>query len=313
MVTFAYLNLVEDPYPALLSNTNAMDIIFCRNVLMYFAPERASSVVEHFHRCLVEGGWLVVSPSEYSHVLFSPFVPVSVTDATLYQKTREGRQVATAGRDREVGITPIVPTLSGISATEVPQPAAPAQSDASSRRQPSGPPPAPDPRQAALELYAQGRYTEAADRLLDVLSRDPADANGLALLARSYANQGRLDEAGMWCERAIAADRLNAGYHYLLATILQERGQIEEAVAALKRALYLDQRFVLAHVAMGNLALKRARVKEARKHFANALALLSEYRHEEPVPEAEGIPAGRLIEIIRSTAGDLNGHEARSR
>jgi chemotaxis protein methyltransferase CheR len=40
LVTFAPLNLVEDVYPSLLNNTNAMDIIFCRNVLMYFAPEQ---------------------------------------------------------------------------------------------------------------------------------------------------------------------------------------------------------------------------------------------------------------------------------
>ena len=31
MVTFAYLNLAEDIYPSPLNNTNAMDLIFCRN------------------------------------------------------------------------------------------------------------------------------------------------------------------------------------------------------------------------------------------------------------------------------------------
>ncbi|MDE2258962.1 MAG: protein-glutamate O-methyltransferase CheR, partial [Betaproteobacteria bacterium] len=37
MVTFSYLNLAEDAYPSLVNNTNAMDVIFCRNVLMYFS------------------------------------------------------------------------------------------------------------------------------------------------------------------------------------------------------------------------------------------------------------------------------------
>ena len=37
MVTFFYHNLAEDTYPSLLNNTNAMDIIFCRNVMMYFS------------------------------------------------------------------------------------------------------------------------------------------------------------------------------------------------------------------------------------------------------------------------------------
>ena len=29
-MTFSYLNLAADPYPSLATNTNAMDIIFCR-------------------------------------------------------------------------------------------------------------------------------------------------------------------------------------------------------------------------------------------------------------------------------------------
>jgi chemotaxis protein methyltransferase CheR len=45
MVTFAPLNLAEDPYPSLVNNTNALDIIFCRNVLMYFAPHQIQKVI----------------------------------------------------------------------------------------------------------------------------------------------------------------------------------------------------------------------------------------------------------------------------
>jgi signal transduction histidine kinase len=36
MVTFSYVNLVEDDYPSAASNTTAMDVILSRNVLMYF-------------------------------------------------------------------------------------------------------------------------------------------------------------------------------------------------------------------------------------------------------------------------------------
>jgi len=44
-VRFAYLNLGEDAYPSELNNTSAMDLIVCRNVLMYFTPERAAQVL----------------------------------------------------------------------------------------------------------------------------------------------------------------------------------------------------------------------------------------------------------------------------
>ncbi len=85
MVTFGYLNLVADAYPSNL--TNAMDVIFCRNVLMYFAPQATRGVVHRFYRCLADGGWLIVSPTETSSVLFSGLATVRHGEATLYRKT----------------------------------------------------------------------------------------------------------------------------------------------------------------------------------------------------------------------------------
>jgi chemotaxis protein methyltransferase CheR len=151
-------------------------------------------------------------------------------------------------------------------------------------------------------LYQQGSYTEAADKLLLSLSQEGEEQpQAAALLARVYANQGKLGEALQWCEKSIAADKLDAACHYLHAVILQEQGSIKEAALSLNRALYLDDRFVLAHFALGNLTSRQGKLKESQKHFNNALALLSEFQQGEVLPESEGIAAGRLAEIIQST------------
>jgi chemotaxis protein methyltransferase CheR len=86
MVTFSYLNLSEDVYPALQNNTNAMDVIFCRNVLMYFAPEHVKQAAERFYRSLVDGGWLIVSPVETSQIHYAQFATVRIQDSTFYKK-----------------------------------------------------------------------------------------------------------------------------------------------------------------------------------------------------------------------------------
>jgi chemotaxis protein methyltransferase CheR len=119
-------------------------------------------------------------------------------------------------------------------------------------------------------------------------------------MARTYANQGKLSEALQWCERAIAADKVNPRFHYLLATIEQERGQIEEAISALKRTLYLDQNFVMAHVGLGRLAQRQGKTHESQRCFQNALSLLTASNQEEILPEAEGMTAGRLADMIKS-------------
>jgi chemotaxis protein methyltransferase CheR len=305
MVTFSCLNLAEDAYPSLSNDTTALDMILCRNVLMYFANQQAKNVIANFRRCLVDGGWLIVSPSETSQLLFSQFQTVSFPEATFYQKS--GRGFGEAGR-LPYSSNQETPSLSWL-------PTVTAQPDVdSSQLLPSGelPPPATQksekdhaqssPYEEALTLYQQGSYTEAADTLLLSLSQEREDQRkAAALLARVYGNQGKLGEALQWCEKSIAADKLNAACHYLHAVILQEQGSIKEATLSLNRALYLDQRFVLAHFALGNLAARQGKLKESQRHFKNALALLSEFQQGEVLPESEGITAGRLTEIIQST------------
>jgi len=93
------------------------------------------------------------------------------------------------------------------------------------------------PYEEALMLYQHGSYVEAAAKLLTSLSKSgKGHAKATALLARVYANQGKLGEALQWCETSIAADKLNPACHYLRAVILQEQGSIEEATLSLNRA-----------------------------------------------------------------------------
>ena len=93
MVTFSYLNLMEEIYPSLLGNSNAMDIIFCRNVLMYFGSERAKEVVRKLRLSLLDGGLLIVSPCETSQVLYEQFTTANFPGITLYQKDNHNSEI----------------------------------------------------------------------------------------------------------------------------------------------------------------------------------------------------------------------------
>ena len=87
-VTFAQLNLAQDCLLSPTTDTQSMDIIFCRNVLIYFTASHARTLAENLHRALAEGGWLAVSPSECSQTLFSSFAAVNFPGAILYRKCK---------------------------------------------------------------------------------------------------------------------------------------------------------------------------------------------------------------------------------
>jgi chemotaxis protein methyltransferase CheR len=304
MVSFARLNLVEDVYPSLATDTNAMDVIFCRNVLMYFSQLQAERVVEKLSRAQVEGGWLVVSPSESAHVRFPSYAAMNFPGVILYKKDSQNAQL-TAGRAPATETEPVMAQPPDTALAEMSPPIVSRQEEQPLSADPIGQAKAAEPVLApyaeAELLYEQGRYAEAAEKLVELVSGVPPEPQVFNLLARMYANQGKLAEALNWCDRGIAADKLNPSNHYLRAIVLQEQGALEDAAGSLRRALYLDHNFVLAHFALGNLARTAGKVQEANKHLENALRLLRRYQKEDVLPESEGITAGRLTEIITSS------------
>src|SRR5882762_3654295 len=85
-VTFAHMNLAQDRFPPPAIDANAMDVIFCRNVLIYFTASHARKLTKNLRHALVDEGWLAVSPSECSQALFSRFVAVNFPGSILYRK-----------------------------------------------------------------------------------------------------------------------------------------------------------------------------------------------------------------------------------
>ena len=271
-VTFSHLNLAEDAYPSLANNTNAMDVILCRNVLMYFTPERITRAAAGFSHALVEGGWLIVSPAETSNATFSALAAVEFPGAVLYRKA-DGATPAVGGRQPRSAGMPFEPER-----------------------------PTPQVAQSILPAQVQPRPPDRTPTAAssDAIAQAPAGPDSFTCSARACANAGRLDEAIGWCEKAIAADKLNPAHYYLFATVRHEQGQLDMAATLLTRALYLDADFVLAHFALGNVRLSQGRSREAERHFANVLAVLRPRAPDEILPEADGLTAGRLAEITAS-------------
>ena len=301
LVTFSYLNLVEDAYPSLLNETNAMDVVFCRNVLMYFTPAQVRKVVRNLHHALVDGGWLVVSPSEASQAVFHEFATVNYPGVILYRKGSRGAAPERARTARfPVETSGWRPALDKPAARALEPHGVTARVAAPEMNRPSET--VRETRTRAEAMYDEGRYAEAADTLLAGMAERPGTPAEFSLLTRALANQGRLADALTWCERWLEADKLDPAGHYLRAIVLLEQGDTAAARASLQRSIYLRSDFVLAHFALGNLGRIRGEEAEAAKHFRNALRLLRAHKPDEVLPESEGLTAGRLAEIISATA-----------
>jgi chemotaxis protein methyltransferase CheR len=261
-VRFAQLNLALPVYPSAANGTAGIDIVFCRNVLMYFSRALMAQVIARLRACLVDGGWLVVNPSEACAELFAGFSATYHPDAVFYRKTGAAdapRTVPAAGLP-----APGFRAVPAPVARRLPRarPAAPA---------PEAPPAPPDsePAQALARAHAQERAGEAGAAL-----------HGLV--------------------RAAARWPMSAQLHGAAAQLALDQGATEAAQRHLRRLLYLEPDSIIGHYLDGVTQAQLGRHARARQAFDAAAALLAALPADLPVPGADGWRAGGLRACIHA-------------
>lgn len=95
LVSISHLNLFDTSRIALLGR---MDVIFCRNVIIYFDRPGKKKVIESFFQRLVPGGFLLLGHSESLVNLSTSFQLRHFTHDMVYQKPEQSASVLEAAR-----------------------------------------------------------------------------------------------------------------------------------------------------------------------------------------------------------------------
>jgi chemotaxis protein methyltransferase CheR len=297
LVEFRYLNLAADAYPALSTATWGMDLVLCRNVLIYFDAASAAAVASRLLESSSECGWLVLGASD---PLLEGRLDVDVvaTAAGLVYR-RKGRSGTSPPAAPAVAIArPHPRPIVTAAAPPPPQPSQPPQAP-QPRQSPTQAPPRgrevePPLADAARERYAARDYERAAELSAQAVEGGTVDPAAWIVLVRSLANLGRTVAAARYCAAAPEDPAIAAERAYLEATLLVQLDRGEEAMRAARHALYLDRSFVMAHFALGDALARSGDREGARRSYRNAHELLAGLPPASPVPAADGEPAGRL-------------------
>jgi chemotaxis protein methyltransferase CheR len=84
MVSFRYGNIVD---AASYDGLAAVDVVFCRNVLIYFSDAMILKVMKLFHGVMAPGGYLFLGHAESLSRITDLFTPIRFQGAMVYQKT----------------------------------------------------------------------------------------------------------------------------------------------------------------------------------------------------------------------------------
>jgi chemotaxis protein methyltransferase CheR len=334
-VTFSEGNLITDR-GGWASQT--WDVIFCRNVIMYFSSEHARAVVERLIRMLAPGGYLFLGHAETLHEVPASLELCHTHGTFYYQRTGAPVRSIAPVQPTPVGLRAVAPPAS--STARRPQDAAWFDDIAASSGRisalvddalarsgasraipdvelddaPEEPPDdapeagldsatgvdeiAADPVPAIRALIADERFAEALTRLAALPAPIAASPDALRLRAVVLVQTGGLAEARAACDALVALDPRSASTHYLLA-VCTDAADPAASERHARDALALDPGFAMARIQLAFLA-RRAGDATALSHFAEAIALLE---REDPVRLAlygGGFSRDALIALCRA-------------
>jgi chemotaxis protein methyltransferase CheR len=280
-VRFEQRNLASDD--AGLWTPQSLDVVFCRNVVMYFAPEQARALIARIARALQPGGYLFLGHAETLRGLSDSF-RLQHTHGTFYYQLKEG---AACGMPPPVPAT-LRPAPTGIQYTgdgwiDVIRAASDRVAVLASGSKPAAQAgsglPARWDLTAVFELLRTERFAEALARIRGLPLASLRDPDILLLTATLLLHGGQASNAEETCRRLLSIDDLNAGAHYVLALCREAAGARAAAVEHHRVAAYLDPAFAMPRLHLGLLARRAGVHDAARREFGQALILL---RREDP-------------------------------
>jgi len=86
-VIFTFANLIDRS--SMLAN-GTFDVVFCRNVLIYFDEPARVRAADHLHACMAAGGFLCLGHTESMARIDERFEPKRFSDAIVYQRGERG-------------------------------------------------------------------------------------------------------------------------------------------------------------------------------------------------------------------------------
>ncbi len=312
MVAFEQRNLAQESPD--FWRPNSLDIVFCRNVLMYFSPEQAQAVIARIARALVPGGYFFLGHAETLRGLSNEFHLCHTHGTFYYQRKEGGTEPASKDLLPRVAWQPTVP-LGDVSwiaeiqrasdrihalTTPLTHAAPESLSDTNTDTGPN--------LHRALEYLHHEQYDQTLAQIGTLSAAHALDPDVLLLKAVSLSHSGDLQVAQATCKELLARDELNAGAYYVLALCREGVSDLAGAMEHDQTAAYLDPGFAMPRLHLGLLARRQGDAARALRDLGHALLLLQKEDASRLMLFAGGFRRDALIALCRAELTTLGAY-----
>lgn len=292
-VVFDYLNLAADVYPSLATDTWGLDLILCRNVLIYFDRETIARVLRRLWNCLAPGGWLVLGASDPHAADFVEFEVITTSSGLMYRRAAE---VPLDSGSSESGGIASHGTSSQSRAMGSNRDSSAIDADGSSSRGGEG----TAESQGAVgddEFYREpresGQSVSETQAAMESMC-DPLDSEAASVVqVRTLINQN-VEQAENLCGRFLVRYPLSLELRFIRAVLLMDLGRMTESAEQFRKLLFLDRSVVIAHFTQGTVMRQLNQIEAARRSFRNTIQLCSTLEPQSELLFGDGETAERL-------------------
>lgn len=280
-VNFQDMNLASIAYPSLVTATVSMDLILCRNVLIYLNPEVIQQITRRLFDCLDPGGYLITGPSDPR--LSHPGFEICDIEAGLAYRRRLVEAEVEPPRASERVSVPFEPQVLPRGGQEF---------------EPS----------SSFEQQARSARLRGDHRALQRLSAEHPELPWLVIEAiRTRMKFLPATVVELECRQALDDHPLSVELYYLHALLLLELDQLAAAAEALKKALYLEPTLPIAHFLLGSVLARLHDEVGARRAYRNAEQCARSWPTHAPVRFAEDISGPGLAKAAARELALLRG------
>lgn len=299
LVEFECHNLAKVSF--VLEKMQNLDIIFCRNVFIYFDSQAIRKVIEKFYECLNKDGYLFIGHAETLWEISNKFEVVMFPQTFIYKKAlhpvKEELIQPFIGVP-EIKLEKFIPHALAEEVKENPEVSVePVEVIAKSlEAKPS------EIKEELKSLYEQAvrffnekEYQKSLSLFDKIIARDKNHIRAYFVKATILANQGKYKEAIDELKKITEVDNLYTEAYYLLGVLFYKTEDFKGAEAQFKKVIYIDPGIVLAYFNLGNIYLYQKKLKDAIREFNNVIKLLKEKPKEEEIRFCEGLDVDFLL------------------
>lgn len=266
-VAFRRINLMDTDIAHNYPELGQADLIFCRNVLIYFNTEVVAKISKEFFQCLSTGGWLVTGASD-------PVISPQAGFETIFRNegTFHVKPTAEASKKKAIACAAIQRSQrsprSSSPRVKFSKPSIPVVKPATSiSLVKSG----INNEMLAEQFFKDGKWQAVLD-----LRADYQNEKSISLMVRSCSNLGKSEEAELHLSKGLSLFPLSINLLFLQSMLFLQRKEYEESLQTLKKIVYLDRSIASVFVTMAFVQEALGDSEGAIKSYRNALKLCAQ-------------------------------------